>query len=240
MIESVTQPAPPGPRILVVDDEPDVVEMLRKYISLTGFAVDTALNGGEALMLLQATRPDVILLDIKMPGMDGVEVLKHIRAVDPTIRVIMVTSIADVNLAQVTLKAGAFDYVTKPIDFDYLDRAIVTALETDTARPGRTVATAIASEACGQLTDALRRVVSQMTGPARLSLPERLEGATLAATRDAIAGNAELAARALRQVQILLRACAELGDLPAEHRSRLEAALSKAQMAVVRASQQPL
>ena len=117
-------------RILVVDDEPDVVDMLREYLSHAGFSVDTALNGMEALRLIQHARPDAILLDINMPGMPGMEVLQHIRARDSTIPVIMVTSVTDLGLAQATLKAGAFDFVMKPIDFAYLDRVIDTALHT--------------------------------------------------------------------------------------------------------------
>src|SRR2546425_9294647 len=120
----------PSARILIVDDEPDVVDMLREYISHAGFTVDTALNGRKALRLIQDARPDVILLDIKMPGMSGVEVLQRIRVMDPTIPVIMVTSVIDRGLAQATLKAGAFDLVMKPIDFAYLDRVIDTALHT--------------------------------------------------------------------------------------------------------------
>ena len=97
-------------RILVVDDEPDAVEMLSVYFTTASHEVLGASHGGDALMLASLQRPDVVLLDIRMPGIDGVEVLQQIGARWPDIPVIMVTAAADVELAKSTLQRGAFDH----------------------------------------------------------------------------------------------------------------------------------
>ncbi len=115
-------------RILVVDDEAPMREVLREYFIGQGYAVETASNGDEALAAIKGARPDLVLLDIRMPGIDGVEVLRRIRARADEVAVIMVTANEDVALARETLKLGAFDYVAKPFDFSYLDRAVAAGL----------------------------------------------------------------------------------------------------------------
>lgn len=109
-------------RILIVDDDPTVAGVLRGYFAeagyMAGYMTDTALTGREALALIEQTHPDVVLLDIRMPDLDGVEVLRRIRAAHPAIPVIMSTGNDDLALARDTLKMGAFDYVAKPFDFN--------------------------------------------------------------------------------------------------------------------------
>lgn len=117
----------PSRRILIVDDDPAVVELLRDYFTEAGYTTDTALTGRDALTLIPQSRPDVVLLDIRMPHMDGVEVLGRIRAAHAAIPVIMITGNDDIALARNTLKMGAFDYVAKPFDFGYLAQAVATA-----------------------------------------------------------------------------------------------------------------
>lgn len=114
-------------RILVVDDEPAVAEVLLDFFAEAGYTVDVALTGRDALTLIQRTPPDVVLLDIRMPDMDGVEVLRRIRAAHPTLPVIMITANDDIGLARATLKMGALDYVSKPFDYGYLAQAVATA-----------------------------------------------------------------------------------------------------------------
>lgn len=120
-------PTSQSPRILIVDDDPAVAEVLQDYFTEAGFATDAALTGEAALTLIRQSRPDVVLLDIKMPEINGVEVLARLRAAHPEIPVIMTTGNDDLTLAQATLKMGAFDYVAKPFDFDYLAQAVATA-----------------------------------------------------------------------------------------------------------------
>jgi DNA-binding NtrC family response regulator len=113
-------------RLLVVDDDEPVRLLLRDAFSAS-YTVVTAADGYEALAELREARPTVVLLDILMPGMDGVETLERIQAFDPSIPVIMLTANQDEERAQATLIAGAFDYVRKPFDLDRLGRVIAAA-----------------------------------------------------------------------------------------------------------------
>ncbi len=116
-------------RILIVDDEPAVLEVLTAYFSEGGrYEIMTAQQGADAVMIANFHRPDAVLLDILMPGMDGIKVLRTIRAMDSTIPVVMVTANADEKVARDTLTMGAFDYVPKPFSFDVLDRIVVAAV----------------------------------------------------------------------------------------------------------------
>ena len=112
--------------ILIVDDERDYVEMLSLRLTDSGHRVRSAFNGYEALKILDETEPDalpeidVIILDIKMPGMDGIDTLKQIKAKHPVVEVILLTGHGAVDSAVVGLKSGAFDYLLKPADYDDL------------------------------------------------------------------------------------------------------------------------
>lgn len=116
-------------RILIVDDEFSVRDSLYNWFRLDGYVVTAVENATEALKALQETPFDVVLLDIKMPGMDGMELQEHIRRIDPRIAVIMITAFASVDTAVRALKQGAFDYVTKPIDPDELSHLVLRAVE---------------------------------------------------------------------------------------------------------------
>jgi len=113
----------PG-KILVVDDDPEVRMATRDFLSSKGYEVVVAEGGREALRLLDASPPDVVLLDVAMPDLDGMETLKRIVATHPTMPVIMVTANADIEITSKVLQLGAADYVPKPFDLDYLDQAI--------------------------------------------------------------------------------------------------------------------
>jgi DNA-binding NtrC family response regulator len=115
--------------ILIVDDEQIVRDSLTKWFREDGFTVGTAESGACALQQLQKQLWDIILLDIKMPGMDGMEVQQRIREVDPNATIIFITAHASVDTAVQALKHGAFDYVTKPIDPDHLSHLITNALK---------------------------------------------------------------------------------------------------------------
>lgn len=124
------QPAEPAPLgcILVIDDEPDVIDMLTVYLTGSGYHVISAAHGGDGLMLAELHRPDVVLLDIMMPGIGGVEVLQQLHVRWPELPVIMVTAVADVKVAKATLRRGAFDFVPKPFEWDHLERVVAAAL----------------------------------------------------------------------------------------------------------------
>ena len=106
--------------ILVVDDEKDFVEMLSLRLQEVGEKVSTAYSGKECLETLEKTNIDVVILDIKMPGMDGMETLREIKKRFPIIEVIMLTGHGSAETAVEGMKSGAFDYLMKPADFDDL------------------------------------------------------------------------------------------------------------------------
>jgi DNA-binding response OmpR family regulator len=110
--------------LLLVDDEPEVVDLLRDFLEEQGYSVMSALNGRDALVLASLTRPDVVLLDIRMPDMQGPEVLRALQARDASIPVVMVSGTDDEDLARDLLRAGAFDYVRKPFLFEHLDTVV--------------------------------------------------------------------------------------------------------------------
>ncbi len=115
--------------ILIVDDEASVRDSLYQWFTADGYRVDTADEGNSALKKLQEHPWDIILLDIKMPGMDGIELQNRIKQIDKNIVTIIITAYASVDTAIKALKDGAFDYVTKPIDPDDLSRLIRNAIE---------------------------------------------------------------------------------------------------------------
>ena len=107
-------------RILIVDDEVDFVEMLSLRLNEAGQRVTPAYSGKECLETLAKTVFDVVILDIKMPGMDGIETLKEIKKRFPLVEVIMLTGHGTTETAVKGMKLGAFDYLLKPADFDDL------------------------------------------------------------------------------------------------------------------------
>ena len=109
--------------ILIVDDEEDFVEMLSLRLTDEGHKVRAAYNGEEGLSLLEEASCDVVILDIRMPGMDGVTALKAIKKRYPAVEVILLTGHGTIDTAVEGLKAGAFDYVQKPANFgEMLDK----------------------------------------------------------------------------------------------------------------------
>lgn len=118
----------PGTRILIVDDELELLDMLTTYFLGSNYEVDTATNGSDALVAVARQRPNVVLLDIKMPRMNGVEALKEIMKIDQSIAVIMVTGNCEVPVTVDAIRNGAFGYVPKPFDLRYLDHLIAASL----------------------------------------------------------------------------------------------------------------
>lgn len=115
-------------RILVADDEQPIVQFLAEVLRRKGYTVDIASNGAEAFEMAKFLRPHLVLLDIRMPGMDGLEALRRIMAVDPIVRVIVVTAVRDQSVAEEVLKMGAVDYITKPFELERLSTAVAGAL----------------------------------------------------------------------------------------------------------------
>lgn len=116
-------------KLLVVDDESDICDFVTTFFQDRGFQVMTALNSDDALSAIKKDRPDLILLDIKMKGMDGIATLKHIKELDKNIKVIMVTALDDQERMREAYKLGACDYITKPLVLDYLEQAVLKNLK---------------------------------------------------------------------------------------------------------------
>jgi DNA-binding NtrC family response regulator len=116
-------------KILIVDDETVVRDSLGKWFSSEGYQARPVASAREALESIQNTEFDVALLDIKMPGMDGMELQSRLKEADPELTVIIMTGYASVETAVQALKLGAYDYITKPIDPDELSHLVANALE---------------------------------------------------------------------------------------------------------------
>lgn len=117
-------------KILIVDDERDIVELLEDLLLQKGYDVAKALTRAEAKAQIEAFKPSIMLLDIKLPDGDGVDFLKELRPEHPDLDVIMITGLADKEIALEALKNGAADYITKPIDLNYLTNSVLAKVVT--------------------------------------------------------------------------------------------------------------
>ncbi len=117
-----------APRVLVVDDDSNIREILNRFLSERGFDVQTAADGEEALESVPTFQPDIVLLDIRMPKMDGIEALEKIVGGGFDCGVIMISGEADLDVAKNTLTAGAADFIYKPFDLDYLETSLLAKL----------------------------------------------------------------------------------------------------------------
>jgi two-component system response regulator (stage 0 sporulation protein F) len=124
-------PGSPGPprgttprRVLVVDDEESFRSLVATYLGGQGYEVTTAASGEEALVLLEKSPPQLVLLDLRMPGIGGMQALRSIKVLYPDLCVLMVTAEGDRSVAQEALVLGATDYLKKPFDLDYLDAVL--------------------------------------------------------------------------------------------------------------------
>jgi DNA-binding NtrC family response regulator len=107
-------------KVLLVDDETEFIETLVKRLRKRNLDVNSANSGKEALEKLKSNPADVVVLDVKMPDMDGIETLKQIKKQNPKVEVIMLTGHASVEVAIQGMELGAFDYLMKPMDIDEL------------------------------------------------------------------------------------------------------------------------
>lgn len=115
--------------VLIVDDEEEFRELTMKRLHKRGLTVVGAQSGQQALDMIESTRIDVVLLDVKMPGMDGIETLRHIRSRKPLVEVLLLTGHASVESGIEGMKLGAFDYLMKPIEMEPLLEKLADAYE---------------------------------------------------------------------------------------------------------------
>ncbi len=116
------------PAVLIVDDESSIIDSLEGILSDDGFEVMHAYNGYEALKKIEAESPDIVLLDIWMPGMDGIDTLKEIKKMAPNLPVVMITGHGSIESAVDATKSGAFDFLEKPLSIDKVMVTISNAL----------------------------------------------------------------------------------------------------------------
>lgn len=116
-------------KILLIDDEEDTSTLLKLNIeAATDYKALVATSGEAGLKLIQTHSPDLVLLDIMMPGMDGIETLKRIKETAPELPVAMVTAVWKQEEAKKCFDAGAYEYITKPVDFEHLNTALLLKL----------------------------------------------------------------------------------------------------------------
>jgi len=115
-------------KILVVDDETAICDVIKLFLTRAGYEVFTASNGEEALKKIEEDGPSLVLLDIKMPGIDGIETLRRIKKQDETTSVIMMTAVSDEKAGRMAMSLGASDYIIKPIDLRYLKKSVVSSI----------------------------------------------------------------------------------------------------------------
>jgi diguanylate cyclase (GGDEF)-like protein len=116
-------------KVLIVDDAPDTLEIIQRLLRYDGFDVIIASTGEEGVKRVETEKPDVVLMDINLPGMDGTEALKRIRMINPIQSIIMLTAFATVENAIQALKEGASDFVKKPFENEHLIHIVNQSLE---------------------------------------------------------------------------------------------------------------
>ncbi|MEO5333547.1 MAG: response regulator [Magnetococcus sp. YQC-5] len=150
------------PHILIVDDEADLRENLSVLLRHEGFQVSTAASGTEALRLLNGGRFDVVLMDLIMPGRDGIEILLEMRKLNNRIKIIIMTAFATVNTAVQAIRKGASDYLSKPFRFEELVSVIRRLLEE--TRFELQIQTGDLDQTLASLANPIRRRIIEMLG----------------------------------------------------------------------------
>jgi DNA-binding response OmpR family regulator len=118
----------PLAKILLVEDEIEILDAITEYLEREGYAVTRAVDGAEALRRVENEPPDLVLLDVGLPGLSGLEVLRRLREDHPRVPVVMLTGLDDEAQARRTLQMGAVDYVRKPFDLGHLSRVVLAAI----------------------------------------------------------------------------------------------------------------
>jgi two-component system nitrogen regulation response regulator GlnG len=183
------------PRVLIVDDDRDISLMLSALMKREGLSSLTAFDGETALQMVPAARPDMLLVDVKMPGIDGMEVLKRVKETDPHLPVVLITAYAEVPASVAAMRAGAFDYLAKPFDHPEVVRVVRAALaERDRRR--RSTAEEIGADNFLRVmmgpSDAVTRIIREVNRVAQSDFSVIVQGET--------GSGKELVARAICQL----------------------------------------
>lgn len=132
-MEDMTVTAAALNRVLVIDDQPGIRRLLNEVLSDEGYEVMTAGNGYEGVQKAREENPDVILMDMKMPGMDGIETLRELKVLHKADRVIMMTAYGELELVNQAKEIGAYAYITKPFDIMEVCRMVAASIKEHTS-----------------------------------------------------------------------------------------------------------
>jgi DNA-binding response OmpR family regulator len=112
-------------KLLIVDDDLPTCDFLNRYLGKRDYGVFTANDGESALSIVKEKQPNIVLLDIRMPGLSGITVLQKIKDIDNKIKVIMMTAVKDEEMVKLAMEYGASDYITKPFSLEYLEAEVM-------------------------------------------------------------------------------------------------------------------
>jgi DNA-binding NtrC family response regulator len=188
-------------RVLIVDDDPGMGDLLEAALSAAGFLVQLALDGPTALQALAAREVDVLLTDVRMPGMDGIELCRRAQALRPDVPVIVFTAFGSMETAVQAIRAGAWDFLTKPVDLEALELVVrrATAHRDATrqlARLPEASEAAVAVQGMIGRSAAMRRVLELLPRAARSDVPVLITGETGTGKELVARGLHELGSRA--------------------------------------------
>ena len=186
---------PSTTRVLIVDDDRDISSLLSALMNKEGLSSMMAHDGGTALRMVPVERPDMLLVDVKMPGIDGMEVLKRVKETNPHLPVVLITAYAEVPASVAAMRAGAFDYLAKPFDHSEVVRVVRAALA-EGKRRRRAHTEEIAADNCLRVmmgpSDAVTRIIREVNRVAQSDFSVIIQGET--------GSGKELVARALHQL----------------------------------------
>jgi DNA-binding NtrC family response regulator len=139
-----------GRRVLVVDDDASIRETFERNLSRWKYEVATAASAEEALSRIGAFDPGLVITDVRMPGMSGLELLETLRAADTDADVIVITAFEDMRTAVTAMRAGAFEYLVKPLDLDQIELAVQRCFRDRASRRRAARQAALDAESAGQ------------------------------------------------------------------------------------------
>jgi two-component system nitrogen regulation response regulator GlnG len=170
-----------GTQVLIVDDDEDISMMLSALMQKEGLSHTVAHNGETALKMVSAAMPGMMLVDVKMPGIDGMEVLRRIKELDPHLPVVLITAYADIPASVEAMRAGAFDYLAKPFDHTEVIRVVRAALAAR-ERWRRALTEVISADNCLRVmmgpSDAVTRIIRDVNRVAQSNFSIIIQGET--------------------------------------------------------------
>ena len=215
--------------VLVIDDETAIAEALAEFFSLKGYRGLHAGGGLDGLAVAERERPDVILLDVRMPDLDGIGVLRTLQERRSDASVIVMSGQDDMTTAREAIALGAFDYVLKPFDFEYLERAVGAMVRARThASRAEQAPPPSAHGLIYDLAVEVFLVTRSLTPEHRGTLAAAVESVALTAAQRSIAGDKQEVIDALTQLRMLIRFALDVGDISDEAHRHLELSLVRA------------